>query len=202
MLEASAEPVEFRDHECVAGPQLSQRPVELGTGPVLAGGVLDEHPLAAIGLEDVRLPVGVLLASRHPRVPQIHPASVPNLATAGSKWHGISEPTSGTLDQGRLRTQSPACGPFHFQGCGTQGTAPSSTSSARRRLTGSPMRSRRRSCSVCYDLALLLVVHSGHEISDRRGYSSRRRSERPPLPSAHQSPLASSPAGALYVRIG
>src|SRR5450755_3173994 len=64
VLEAASEPVEFRDHERVAGPQLGYRSVEFGAGLVLSGGVLDEQPLAAVGLQDVRLPVGVLLARR------------------------------------------------------------------------------------------------------------------------------------------
>src|SRR5450631_4308486 len=43
-----------------------------GRDLLLSGGVLDEQPLAAVGLQDVRLPVGVLLASRYPRVPDSH----------------------------------------------------------------------------------------------------------------------------------
>jgi hypothetical protein len=63
------------DDEHVALAQVGQRPVELGTGGVLAGGGVGEDLVAPVGGQVIELAVVVLAAGGHPRVPDLrhHP---------------------------------------------------------------------------------------------------------------------------------
>jgi hypothetical protein len=78
MLERAAETVELGDAELVAGAfGDQQRLVQLWASSELAAGVFDEDPLASASVEGVVLSFGMLIARRHPPVPDPHTRSVP-----------------------------------------------------------------------------------------------------------------------------
>ena len=76
MLERAPETIELRDDELVALARDPQGLVELGAAGELAAGLVDEHLIAAGGIEGIVLAVRVLIAGRHPPVADPHPDSV------------------------------------------------------------------------------------------------------------------------------